>query len=141
MTARGRRSAEVEALLDERAHPMRVEIDRLRTVLLAADPRLTESVKWGGPTFSFADSSSPLATIVLRGTRALTLFFQEGAALPDPSRILHGEAAHVRTARFSSAKDIEEKEDALRALVRAFCARCEGAATRTKKTKSTRRRT
>jgi hypothetical protein len=45
---------------------MRAEIDRLRQVVLAADPRITETIKWGGPT--------DLATILLRGRSALMLF-------------------------------------------------------------------
>jgi hypothetical protein len=118
----GRRDPAVDAFLDGRDHPMRAEIDRLRDVVLSSDPRIVETVKWGGPTFVLAtDARANLATIVLRGRSALTLFFQEGASLPDPDGLLSGDAEHVRTVRFDSLDSIDRSSDALGRVVRAFC--------------------
>ena len=116
-----RRNPAVDAFLDEKAHPMRLEIDRLRDVMLSADPRIAETIKWGGPTFVLAGGRANLATIVLRGRSALTLFFQEGASIPDPDRLLSGDAAHVRTVRLDSLGAIDGAADGLSRIVRSFC--------------------
>jgi hypothetical protein len=117
----GRRNPDVDAFLDEKAHPMRAEIDHLRDVVLSADPRIAETVKWGGPTFVLPGSRANLATIVLRGRSSLTLFFQEGASLPDPHGLLSGTADHVRTVRFDSRDGIDAAAETLSGIVRAFC--------------------
>jgi hypothetical protein len=116
-----KRNPTVDAFLDGRPHPMRSVIDRLRQVVLSADPRITEMIKWGGPTFVLADGGANLATIMLRGQSAVTLFFQEGASLPDPHGLLSGRAEHVRTTRFESIAAIDNSAKALRQIVRAFC--------------------
>ena len=120
MTA-ARLDPSVSAFLDERNHPLRTAIDRLRQVVLSADPRITETIKWGGPTFVLADSRANLATMVLRGQSALTLFFQDGASLPNPNGLLSGSADQVRTARFDSIAAIDRSADALQQVVRDFC--------------------
>ncbi|MBX2796473.1 MAG: DUF1801 domain-containing protein [Myxococcales bacterium] len=117
------RNADVDAFLDEKAHPLRTEIDHLRDTLLGADARLQESIKWGGPTFSLVGTRSNLGTITLRGKKAITLYLPEGASLPDPHGLLKGDAAHVRTARFASIAEIDAATNALRQLVTAFVAR------------------
>jgi hypothetical protein len=120
MTA-DRRSRTVDTFLDGSRHPMRIVIDRLRQVVLSADPRITETIKWGGPTFVLADGTANLATIMLRGQSAVTLFFQEGASLPDPHGLLSGKAEHVRTTRFESIASIDKSATALKQIVREFC--------------------
>jgi hypothetical protein len=116
-----RRDPAVDAFLDERAHPMRAVVDRLRHVILSADPRVTETIKWGGPTFGLTGSRSNLATIMLRGRSAVTLFFQEGASLPNPDGLLTGNADHVRTVRFESLAAVDQAQKPLQEIVRAFC--------------------
>lgn len=116
-----RRDRAVDAFLDERAHPMRAAVDRLRDLILSADPRVTETIKWGGPTFVLAGGRANLATIMLRGRSAVTLFFQEGASLPDPDGLLTGDADHVRTLRFESLAAIDHVQKPLQEIVRAFC--------------------
>lgn len=100
---------------------MRAVVDRLRDVVLSADPRISETIKWGGLTFVLAGSKANLATIMLRGRSAVTLFSQEGASLPDPAGLLTGNADHVRTARFESSAAIDEAQNAIGEIVRAFC--------------------
>jgi hypothetical protein len=115
-----RRDPAVDAFLDERAHPLRAVIDGLRDLILAVDPRVAESIKWGGPTFVLTGTRANLATIVLRGRSAITLFFQEGASLPDPDGLLSGDADHVRTVRFESLAAVDQAREPLQKIVRAF---------------------
>lgn len=45
----------VSALLDANGHPLRKEIDALRTLILAVDERVEEGVKWNAASFRITD--------------------------------------------------------------------------------------
>ena len=117
----GRRNDAVDAFLDERAHPLRAVVDRLRDVVLSADPRISETIKWGGPTFMLTGTKANLATITLRGKSAVSLFFPDGASLPNSRGLLAGGADHVRTVRFESPLAVDQAAGPLGEIVRGFC--------------------
>jgi Domain of unknown function (DU1801) len=48
------RNEKVDAHLAASEHPRKEEVQRLRLAILAADPEITESVKWNAPNFRFA---------------------------------------------------------------------------------------
>lgn len=43
----------VTSFLDKQDHPLRIEIERLRFLILIAESGSTESVKWNGLNYSF----------------------------------------------------------------------------------------
>ncbi len=95
---------------------------RMRALILAADPGITEEWKWNGPVWSHDG-------IVCTGEayqKAVKLTFAHGAALPDPSRLFNASLAG-NTRR---AIDLHEGESvdarAFKALVRAAVARNAG---------------
>jgi hypothetical protein len=91
---------------------------RMRALILAADPGITEEWKWGGPVWSHDG-------IVCTGeayTKVVKLTFARGAAVPDPARLFNSSLAG-NTRR---AIDIHEGETvdarAFAALVKAAAA-------------------
>ena len=46
-------SNEVDDWFAERQHPLTDAMQRARKLILEADPRVTESIKWKTPTFSY----------------------------------------------------------------------------------------
>jgi hypothetical protein len=70
---------EVEAWFLERKPPAEAALRRIREIVLAADSRMTESVKYG--TIQFA-SDAPMAGIVQHNKKSVTLMFQPGPAHP-----------------------------------------------------------
>jgi hypothetical protein len=96
-------------------HPLKDEMQRVREIILAADKKMTEVIKWGGPTFVYKGN---LATLTPRTKRFVNLFFQTGAVIPDGHGLLEGDAKEVRVARFHDMSDIAAKEKALKAVVR-----------------------
>lgn len=104
----------VDEFMAKLDHPLKAEMQAVREIILKADGRMTETVKWGGPTFMF---NGNMATINPKAKKFVNLFFQTGAILPDRHGILEGEAAQVRTAHFNNLADVEAKADALRAVV------------------------
>jgi hypothetical protein len=91
---------------------------RMRALILAADPEMTEEWKWGGPVWSHDG-------IVCTGesyTKVVKLTFARGARVPDPSRLFNS-SLEGNTRR---AIDIHEGEKvdarAFKALVKAAVA-------------------
>lgn len=108
---------EVDQFMEKLEHPFKVEMQAVREIILSTDTKMTEVIKWGGPTFMYKGN---LATLTPRTKRFVNLFFQTGAVIPNPAGLLDGEAQAVRVARFHSLDDIAEKREALEAVVRAW---------------------
>lgn len=109
------KNPEVDQFMAKIKHPLKAEMERVREIILSADNKMTEVIKWGGPTFVYKGN---LATLTPRTKRFVNLFFQTGATIPNGHGILEGEAKEVRVARFHDMKDVDEKEKALMAVVR-----------------------
>ncbi|MBP6312920.1 MAG: DUF1801 domain-containing protein [Flavobacteriales bacterium] len=119
----------VNALLDENKHPLRKELDRLRTIILDADDPIVEGVKWNAASFRttewFATLNGPKqvkeATIILHaGAKAKGTDVR--ASMTDPSGMIKWLGADRGMITFSSTKEIEAKQKELTALIRAWIA-------------------
>ena len=106
---------QVDEFMDKLDHPLKAEMQRVREIILATDDKMSETIKWGGPTFMYQGN---LATLTPRTKRFVNLFFQTGSIIPNADGLLEGDAKEVRVARFHDMQDIDQKEAALQALVR-----------------------
>ena len=112
------RNPDVDRWLDESAHPLEATMRRARDIILGADDRVTESIKWKTPTFEFKGniaSFNPSKNVV-------SIMFHRGADIPGDHPRLEGEGKLVRTMRFSGLDDLEAGRADLAAAVRAWCA-------------------
>jgi hypothetical protein len=108
----------VEAWFAELVHPMKAVMLRVREVVLAADPRITETMKWKSPTFMYGGN---LASIDPHAKRWVSVLFHRGAEIPGEHPILEGEGRLARYARFDDIDSVEAGRPALEAVVRAWC--------------------
>jgi hypothetical protein len=114
----------VDAWFDSLDHPLKQVMLRVRELILAADPRITETMKWQSPTFMY---SGNLASIDPHAKRWVSVLFHRGAEIPGEHPILGGEGRLARYARFVDVEAVEMDRPALEAVVRAWCdARDEG---------------
>jgi hypothetical protein len=120
MPSRGsdRRRPEVDAWLEAYDNPMSDAVRRTRELFLEADPRISESVKWQTPTFSYKGN---LASFQPRSKRFVSILFHQGAAIPGRHPRLEGEGDVVRIMRLADLNDVEAAADDIRAVVRAWC--------------------
>jgi hypothetical protein len=112
-------SAEVDAWFAERQHPLTDAMELARRLILEADSRVSEAVKWKTPTFSYRGnivSFNPSKKFV-------SLLFHRGAEIPGDFPRLEGDGRLVRTMRFADVAEVEEAADELQAVIRAWCAR------------------
>ena len=115
----GATDSAVDAWFDGYDNPQKELVQAVRQVLLDADPRVTETIKWKAPTFMYRGN---IASFYPRSTKHVALMFHSGASLPDPSGILEGEGDTSRVVRILDHDDLAAKADALRGLVAAWIA-------------------
>lgn len=113
------RSAEVDAWFEGYDNPQKAGVQRVREIVLGADPRVGECIKWQAPTFTYKGN---IASFFPKSKKHVSLMFHQGASLPDPSGLLEGEGDVSRVAKFDDLADIERKRPALEAVIRAWCA-------------------
>jgi hypothetical protein len=111
------RNPDVDRWLDQADHPLDPVLRRARDMILAADERVTESIKWKTPTFAFKGniaSFSPSKSFV-------SIMFHRGAEIPGDHPRLVGDGKLVRTMRVADLDDLEAGRTDLEAAVRAWC--------------------
>ena len=101
-------------------------LDQLRGLILSADPKALEEVKWRKPSRPEGVpvwSHNGILCIGEELKNAVRLTFPKGASLPDPQKIFNCrlESKTVRAIDFGATSAVDEP--ALRALVRAAVAR------------------
>ncbi len=111
-------SPQVDAWFAELDHPLKETMLRVRELILAADPRMGECVKWSAPTFTYEGN---LASLQPRAKRFVSLMFHRGLEIPGEHPLPEGDAALVRTMRFVDVEDVKARREALQAVVRAWC--------------------
>ena len=112
------RNPKVDAWFSDLEHPLKDAMMRVREIILAADSRMAESIKWSAPTFEYKGN---LASFQPRAKKFVSLMFHRGSEIPGNHPSLDGDADLVRIMRFDDLKDVESKRDELEATVRAWC--------------------
>jgi len=111
------RSAEVDAYMGTLEHPMAAHVERLRSAILSADPRINESIKWNAPSFSIDDH---FATFNLHYPDRIQIVLHAGAKVnpdakqfevADPAGLLKWAAVDRASVIFRSAAEVESRLD------------------------------
>lgn len=113
----------VETFLAELEHPHKPEIIALREVILGADSRIAEGIKWNAPSFH---TSEHFATMHLRDRAGVRVIMHLGAkarepvalAIDDPDRLLEWLAPDRASALFRSQAEVEARREAFSAIIR-----------------------
>jgi hypothetical protein len=116
----------VPAFLDDLTHARKAEILRLRDIILAADPGLSERVKWNAPSFGYGEQDR--ITFRLQPADRVELIFHRGAkprdsegfAFQNAGGLLRFVAVDRAVLTFADAADVEAKASRLPELVRAW---------------------
>jgi hypothetical protein len=111
-------NAEVEAWFKQLDHPLKDAMLLVRKVILGADRRVTETIKWKSPTFMFEGN---IASIDPRARKHVSLLFHQGAKIPGKHPGLEGGGDTARYMRFGDLDEVEAKRADLEAAIRAWC--------------------
>jgi hypothetical protein len=99
-------------------HPLKAEMERVREIVLRADDRITETIKWKTPTFMYEGN---IASFNPRAKAHVSLLFHTGASIPGSHPLLEGGGETARYARFDDLGDVAAKRELLESIVRAWC--------------------
>ncbi|EPX64510.1 hypothetical protein D187_003246 [Cystobacter fuscus DSM 2262] len=115
----------VEDFLAALEHPFKREILTLRQLILGADPRISEGIKWNAPSFR---TEEYFATFHLRAKEGVQVILHLGAKkrndlasgidIPDPESLLEWLATDRASVRFRDMKDIDAKGAAFASVIR-----------------------
>ena len=108
---------DVDRFFEALAHPLKAEMERAREIIMAASPLLTETVKWGGPSFEYRET---LATFSPRVKDCVALVFHDGAPFLERFPFLEAGPKGKAYAKFRSMEDVERHRSDLAELVTAF---------------------
>ena len=109
---------EVDTFLDGLGHPLIDVIQAVRTTILEADDRMTETIKWKSPTFMFEGN---LASIDPKARKHVTVLFHRGAEIPGASLELEGGGKLARYVRCRDLHAAAAGREGLASIVRVWC--------------------
>jgi hypothetical protein len=72
---------EVTQFLNSLNHPFRKEIELLRFIILGANDKLTENIKWNGPNYCF--SGEDRITMRIQPPKQVQIIFHRGAKVKE----------------------------------------------------------
>lgn len=120
---------EVEAFLAALDHPRVAEIRALRKIILDADPKIAEGIKWNAPSFR---TSEYFATFHLRAPDGVQLILHLGAKkrdgaspraeIADPDSLLEWLGPDRASVRFRDGKEIALRRAPFRKVLREWIA-------------------
>ena len=119
---------EVDAYIRAMTHPLRNVVEELRTIILNADARIGEEVKWNAPAFFYTGVMAEfdpkkyrrhVIVFNLFKKDCVRLVFPTGASIGDTSNLLVGDYTDGRRlALFSSMDEVHSKRPELEKAIR-----------------------
>ena len=99
-------------------HPQKETMQAIRIVVLGADARMSECIKWSSPTFVY---KADMASLQPNAKKFASLMFHKGAQIPGEHPFLEGDSRLVRTMKFLDVHDVQMKATAIEAIVVTWC--------------------
>ncbi len=112
------RNSEVDEWFVSYDNPMKDLVQAVRETILAADPRIEETIKWQAPTFVYWGN---LASFFPKSKKHASLMFHKGKLIPGDFPNLEGDGKVARSMKFLDFDDLAAKKDELAAIVVAWC--------------------
>ena len=112
-------SAYVNDFMSQFEHPFKAEIEVIRSIILKADSRVTEGIKWNAPNFYY---KGDMAVFTPHIKDHVLMVFPNGIVINDETGLLEGDYIDRRMAHFYSMDDIQAKKDALEEIVQRWIA-------------------
>jgi len=111
-----KRDSYVEQWLERK--PAELMLRRVRDVILWADPRMGEYLKYGTVQFAY---NGDLANFVHHDKKTVSLMFNRGAKIKGNFPHLEGTGPSARFMRFADLAEVEALTQELTRIVRAWC--------------------
>lgn len=108
---------EVDKWFAKYDNPMKEVVLAVRKIILDADKRIEETIKWQAPTFMYKGN---LASFFPRSKKHASLMFHTGASIPGNFPHLQGGGETGRMMNFANVKEAQALKKELTAIVKAW---------------------
>jgi len=98
-------------------HPLKATMQRVREIILGADPRITELVRYGTVTFEYVNAMGSFVQV--KDKKQVSLMFNAAGRLTGDFPHLEGKS--VKYLRFADLAEVNARADELAAITRAWC--------------------
>ena len=112
------KSKEVDAWFARYDNPMKDVVLRIRDIVLGADSRIGECIKWQAPTFTFEGN---LASFFPKSKQHASLMLHTGARIPGRHPFLEGTGDTSRVMKIASVAEANAARSDIEKIVRAWC--------------------
>lgn len=110
------RTDAVDKFLLELSHPLRAEVEAVRSIIKSVSRDINEEVKWKAPSFNY--KGEYLVTFNLRDTKQIHLVFHNPEIPKVKSELLKGDYKDRRMLYFADMKDIKAKKPELERILK-----------------------
>ncbi len=107
----------VDEFIAKLEHPLKAELEAVRSIIVNANPKMEEDVKWGGPSFFYKED---LATFNPRIKNYVALIFHKGDLLNIKSDFLEDGTKGKIYAKFYSMDQVTENKELIERMVNAW---------------------
>jgi uncharacterized protein YdhG (YjbR/CyaY superfamily) len=112
------RNPEVDAWFERYENPMKPVVERIRAIVLKADRRVDECIKWQAPTFVYRGN---LASFFPKSKQHASLMFHAGARIPGDHPRLEGDGETGRVLKIATVAEANAAKKDIERIVRAWC--------------------
>ena len=112
------RNPAVDAWFERYENPMKPVVERIRAIVLGADRRVEECIKWQAPTFTYLGN---LASFSPKSKQHASLMFHQGTSIPGTHPRLEGTGDTSRVMKIGSLAEADSAKRDIVKLVRAWC--------------------
>ncbi|NOT04304.1 MAG: hypothetical protein HOP27_06860 [Anaerolineales bacterium] len=114
------RTDKVNEFLENLSHPLKAEVEAVRSIIKGVNKNINEEIKWRAPSFNY--KGEYLVTFNLWEEKRIHLVFHNPQISKVKSKILEGDYKDRRMAYFADMKDVKAKkpmlEKALKDLIK-----------------------
>ncbi|MEO6286215.1 MAG: DUF1801 domain-containing protein [Dyadobacter sp.] len=108
---------QVAEFMSKLEHPLKVEIEAVRQIILNADPKISERIKWNAPSYY---TTADLLTFNPRSQKNVHLVFHHVTIVQIKSALLEGDYKDRRMVYFTDMQDIENKKTELERILNEY---------------------
>ena len=114
------RTDKVDEFLENLSHPLKAEVEAVRSIIKGVNKDINEEIKWKAPSFNF--KGEYLVTFNLRDEKRIHLVFHNPQISKVRNKLLEGDYKDRRMVYFADMKEIKAKkpllEKALKDLIK-----------------------
>ena len=106
-----KKNENVDDFMEKLDHPLKAEVQVVRSIIKHTNALITEEIKWNAPSFSY--QGNYLVTFNLRESKRIHLVFHNPEIAKVKSKLLEGNYKDRRMAYFADMQDISVKKSLL----------------------------